>query len=98
MKAKINSRSWEKQSIFNLENGWVATVEYNPCYGEFVSRLDSPNGKMWHCSNGSPERGGGADNYNQIFKTDKYVDLPDFAKDWVNEKTNLVLPKFERVY
>ena len=46
--------SWEKQSVFDLENGWKATVEYNSHYGQFISRLEK-DGICWHCSNGINE-------------------------------------------
>ena len=53
MKGTYNYReSWEKQSVYSLDNGWVATVEWSH-YGEMVSRLDSSDGKLyWHCSDG----------------------------------------------
>jgi hypothetical protein len=43
--------SWEKQIIFDLENECQITIEHNPSYGEFVSRIDDKEG-YWHCSNG----------------------------------------------
>lgn len=54
MIGKFNEkRSWENQSVYDLDNGWQATLSYSTCYGEFVSRLDSPDRKTyWHCSNG----------------------------------------------
>ena len=45
-------RSWEKQNVWHLDNGWTAIVEYNQFYGELVSRLDGPQGQLWHCSDG----------------------------------------------
>ena len=71
MKGKYNTRqSWEKQSVYKLDNGWTATLEYNMSYGEFISRLDAPKGHLlgngkpyWHCSDG-------------------LAHLPDFAQGW----------------
>jgi hypothetical protein len=53
MNGKYNRKeSWEKQSVYDLDNGWSATLEYSH-YGEMVARLDSPDRKTyWHCSNG----------------------------------------------
>jgi hypothetical protein len=52
MTGKYNSeKSWTKQSVYDLDNGWTATVE-DSHYGEHVTRLDSPDGTYWHCSNG----------------------------------------------
>lgn len=52
MNGKYSQKSWEKQSVWNLDNGWRATVEYG-YYGDHVVRLDSPDRKTyWHCSNG----------------------------------------------
>lgn len=45
--------SWEKQSIWELDNAWQATVEYSIHYGEHITRLDNPDKTFyWHCSNG----------------------------------------------
>jgi hypothetical protein len=83
-------KSWEKQRIYNLDNGWTATVEHS-YYGEMVSRLDSPgnqilaNGKTyWHCSDGLQH-------------------LPEFARAWLevvvpSAGTQLVRPRFEKMY
>jgi len=51
MKAKRNNKSWEKQTMYDLENGYMATIESSH-YGPMVSRLDAPDGSYWHCSNG----------------------------------------------
>lgn len=53
MKAKFNQEeSWEKQKCYDLENGWMATVEYG-VYGDMVCRLDNPDRSFyWHCSQG----------------------------------------------
>ncbi len=51
MKAKYNKRkSWEKQAVWNLDNGVQATVSFGH-YGEMVCRLDDKEG-YWHCSSG----------------------------------------------
>lgn len=84
-------QSWEKQSVWKLENGWIATVEYNTIYGGMISRLEAPNGELlatgkayWHCSDGLST-------------------LPDFARLWVetvvqSSNTQLVRPRFDRGY
>jgi hypothetical protein len=63
--------SWEKQSVYDLDNGWQATTEYSSFYGGMISRLDSPNKQLlpngksyWHCSDGIDH-------------------LPAFAKPWL---------------
>jgi hypothetical protein len=96
MKGTYNYRkSWEKQSVYSLDNGWIATVEWSH-YGEMVSRLDSPKGEVvsfkncpegkpyWHCSDGLD-------------------DLPEFARPWLetvvqSAGTQLVRPRFEKVF
>jgi hypothetical protein len=98
MKATKNKRSWEKQEIWDLKNGWTATVEHGH-HGEFVKRLDSPSGKMWLACNGDPKDGLGADHYNKILEDDRYIDLPEFAIPWRdNNRFKLVRPKFEKAY
>lgn len=45
--------SWEKQNVYDLDNGYRVTVEYNQHYGDMVSRIDAPDETYyWHCSNG----------------------------------------------
>lgn len=93
MKATFNARqSWEKQSVYNLENNWIAIVGYSH-YGQMICRLDCPTGIVlahgkpyWHCSDGLAE-------------------LPDFAKPWIEEISNqhgiiakLVRPMWTAVY
>jgi len=93
MQGRFNrDESWEKQSVFLLDNGWMVTVE-NSYYGEIVARLDK-DGKYWHCSNGIENTGGISVNT---------VPLPEFARSWVNggdhcSSKNLVRPNFEKVY
>jgi len=53
MKGVRNSASWEKQTIWNLEDGTKLTEEWNQCYGPFVKRLDDEQGS-WHASSGLP--------------------------------------------
>ena len=98
MKAIRNEKnSWEKQSCFDLENGWQATVEY--CYyGDMITRLDSPDGKYWHCSNGVGEK-----LPEHVYSFNKVIPLPDFARPWIEQLTNahgvfanLVRPNFTK--
>lgn len=84
------SKSWEKQSVYDIDNGWRATVE-NCHYGEMVCRLDAPTGQSlpsgrtyWHCSNG-------------------YDELPAFARPWIkmvvkSAETTIVTPGFTKIY
>ena len=86
-----NQQSWEKQSVYVLDNGWTATLEYNSCYGEMISRLDAPKGQIlasgkpyWHCSDG-------------------LKDLPDFARPWLEVvvkscNDQLVRPGFDKIF
>lgn len=101
MKAtRDNKKSWEKQTLWKLENGWVATEEWNHFHGSFIKRLDSPEGKMWLASNGSKENIysiGGAEKANEIFGGDKYVDLPDWAEAW-RDDFGLVRLNFEKIF
>jgi hypothetical protein len=95
---KILPESWEKAKHFKLSNGWIAIINYNSFHGEYITQL-SKNGKVWLASNGSIENGLGAEHYNKVFKTDKYIDLPDFAKEWRdNNQYKLVRPNFEKIY
>ena len=53
IKGKRNGKkSWEKQTVYNLSNGCTAIIEWSPHYGDFLSRIDKPDGAYWHCSNG----------------------------------------------
>jgi hypothetical protein len=54
MKASRNNvDSWEKQTCYDLENGWSAIVEFSPIYQNHITRLDNPERTTyWHCSNG----------------------------------------------
>ena len=99
MKAKYNKSSWEKQTVFDLENGWQAIVEYNLSYGEYVKRLNSPgdSNTFWLASNGLDEVPKSCAGFN-------YIALPDFARDWIEDLKNkhgvfarLVRPKFKEL-
>ena len=98
MKATRDKRSWEKQTLWKLENGWIATEEYSDHYGGFIKKLDSPDGKMWLASNGTPEQGLGAEHYNKVFGVSYYVDLPEFAAPWVNEHRMVSPEHLSKVY
>lgn len=77
--------SWEKQQCFDLDNGWMATVEYSVHYGDMITRLDSPDRKTyWHCSNGIFDLPGFAHPWlrgGDWFITQNLVD-PKFVKVW----------------
>lgn len=46
------TESWEKQFCYDLDNGWLATVE-NHNYQDMVVRLDHPDRNWyWHHSSG----------------------------------------------
>jgi len=100
--------SWEKCTVWLLSNGWKAWEQYNTCYGPYLSSLESPDGKLWQASNGDPGDQysiGGAEKANAIFKTDKYIDLPEFAKPWLtlirpeySTTDALVRPNFEKQF
>ena len=95
MTATVLPQSWEKQTYYQLSNGWIA-VEEEGHYGWFIRTLENKKtGKRWEASNGIKENKLGADHYNKLLKTDKYIDLPDFAKDWKEKEwPNLVRRKF----
>ncbi len=103
MIAKYNRKeSWEKCSVYDLENGWQAALQYNHCYGEFVSRL-SNDGKSWHASDGydNPYATSSDPSIAKVFAD--HIALPEFARSWIEvvNKTadqTLVRPRFEKVY
>jgi hypothetical protein len=97
--AKIVPPSWEKQTYYLLSNGWTACEEGSP-YGWFIRSLENKStGKKWEASNGSPENGLGAAHYNAMLNTDKYIDLPDFAKDWRDDRWPFLVRKhFEVIW
>lgn len=85
MNGKYNKeQSWEKQAIYDLDNGWQARVEMSH-YGEHVVRLDSPDRKTyWHCSNGIKD-------LPEFAR--EWVNGGDFFTT-----ADLVRPKFDRIY
>lgn len=85
MTGKYNKRqSWEKQTVYKLENGAKVTLEYNQHYGEYVSRIDLPNGDRWHCSNGNKDLPEFAQGWVEVVHA--------------LSNLSLVRPKFDRVY
>jgi len=60
MKGKyLKKRSWERQSFYKLDNGYIVVIEYNQHYGDMVSSVRSgknSNKVLWHCSNGSKNK------------------------------------------
>lgn len=46
-----NLLSWERQSFWQLSNGWTAITECSPFYGEMVTALYDGQ-SMWQCPNG----------------------------------------------
>lgn len=99
MKFQYNPRlSWEKIQVYDLENGWQASVSYNVHYGEMVNKLQNKDGSFWHCSNG-------LDTVPASVAGFVYVALPEFARPWIEELKNehgvfarLVRPKFKDHY
>lgn len=80
MKATLLNSSragWRKNYL--LENGWRMRVKYCPKLGEYVESLKK-DGKEWWA-----EFGVDAWMYNKIFQTQIYIDLPEFAQDWIEE-------------
>ena len=84
-----HTESWEKQAVYDLDNGFTVTVEYNSHYGDMVTRIDTareknyPDTMVWHCSNGLDS-------------------LPEWAEPWievVNPTANirLVRPEFQKI-
>ncbi len=57
MKAKRLPESWEKQTWWQLENGFRICEEWSQCYGPFVKRMESPAGESWDASRGQPPAG-----------------------------------------
>lgn len=80
LEAVTTPESWAKQTYYLLSNGWTA-VEEHCVYGGFIRTLKSPEGKVWEASNGKPPNLG-AEYYNEMLSTNKYIDLPEFAKEW----------------
>lgn len=78
-------RSWEKQQVWKLDNGFRATVEHSTHYGDMVVRLDFPDGGYWQCSGGDACLPGFAFNWVEEIRNDRGV----IAK--------LVRPLFDRV-
>lgn len=99
----MDPRSWEKSTWWKLSNGWIA-IEHHTHYGPAITCLLTPDEKQrWEASNGWPgdkHSTGGAAKANALFGGNKYIDLPEFAKDWVdqNEYPRLVRPKFKKVW
>jgi hypothetical protein len=101
MIGKYNRReSWEKCSVYDLDNGWQAAIQHNQCYGEFVSRL-SKDGKHWYASDGYDNPYGTDPDpiMQKVFKD--HIALPEFAKPWIEviNKTSeqtLVRPRFTK--
>jgi hypothetical protein len=89
MKAKFNSTlSWEKQSVYDLENGTRATVEWSMHYGPYVKRIDNPDGALWCASDGlDPDYANDpCESVRRIFA--KHIRCPDFARAWIEDVRN----------
>lgn len=88
MKAKFQPReSWEKQAVFKLESGHEITIEYNPCYGEFVKSIEK-DGERWVACNGIRSLPASFQSFQAwIEPVSKHQ--PD--QKWI-------VPKFDRVY
>ena len=102
MNGKFNKReSWEKCSVWDLDNGWQAAVQFS-FYGEHVTSLGK-DGKRWHASDGYENKYGTDPDpiMAKVFKD--HIALPDFAREWievinkVSEQT-LVRPRFTKTF
>jgi len=94
--------SWEKSSVWDLDNGWQAAIQYSDIYGEHVTRL-SKDGKHWHASDGYDNPYGTDPDpiIQKLFKD--HIALPEFAKSWIEivhklSEITLVRPRFTRKY
>lgn len=102
MNAKFNRKeSWEKCSMWDLDNGWQAAVQYSVHYGEYVSGLYK-DGKGWHASDGfdNPYANDADPVVRKVFKD--HLPLPDFARPWIKggdgPDKNLVRPNFNKIH
>lgn len=88
MKAYRNAdKSWEKQTVFDLENACQVTVEYNSQYGDFISCIEDKEGR-WYCSDGVgrlPER------FNWALTW-----VEPYIKEWAD--TQWIVPRFVRCH
>lgn len=100
MKAKINKElSWEKSTVWDLENGFRAYCSYSQFYGPSISRLERiSDGAFWHASNG-------IDKIPVSYAGYTYLALPDFARPWIEEIRNshgviatMVRERFEKEF
>lgn len=102
MKATRNTyESWEKCTVWELDNGWQAAVQYS-YYGEHVSRL-SRDGKHWHASDGYENQYGTDPDpiMAKVFRD--HIALPEFASPWIEvvhklSSQTLVRPRFEKEF
>lgn len=79
--------SWELQSVWNLDNGAVITVEFNRTYGDMVSLIEF-NGVRWHCSDGLAAIPEFARDWIEVVveSADTRLARPKFEKKYEGEK------------
>ena len=46
----LKDRSWEKQSFYKLDNGFIVRIEFNQFYGDMVAAVLEDDEIIWHCS------------------------------------------------
>jgi hypothetical protein len=90
--AKILPSSWEKCRHVRLSNGFKAHISYSQHYGDFISRIESPDGKIWQACDGYLSD----DNGNW----DKFPAELEFARAWVKPTSpghwqTLMRPEFD---
>lgn len=96
------SKSAAGWTVWDLENGWRAVVQYNVFYGEVVTSL-SKDEKTWCASDGYDNHYGTNSDpaIARIYKD--HIALPGFAREWLevcNETSGdtLVRPRWERIW
>ena len=75
----LKEKSWEKQKVYLLSNGFEITVETNPHYGGHVVKV-AKREITWHCSNGRPDVSGPLA-FLRPWMTKEGLVLPKFKKD-----------------
>ena len=54
---KLNRfESWEKQSVWDLSNGFRAIESYSTFYGPFITQFQKDGLIVWQCCNGGRDK------------------------------------------